>query len=258
MKSLKKMLAKGETALGLMISELLRPSVVKIYAKAGADFLYMEFEHCLMNPRDLADVVLCATDNDLPVVAKTPYLDRAWVTKLLDAGVTGIQLPMTETSEQVRQLAEWVKFPPVGKRACACAYGATGYVDMEVRDFIEKSNAQTLVIAHVETLTGVKNIDAILDTGVVDVLFVGPFDLSISCGKPGDYESKDFKDAVRRLSDAAKKRGVVLGTYLPNAGAASRWRALGARFFELADELAFIAEGATRAIGQVRGKGNRR
>ena len=252
MKSLKKMLAGGETALGLMLSELVRPSVVKIYAKAGSDFLFIEFEHCLLEPTALADVVLCARDNGLPVVAKTPYLDRGWTTKLLDAGVTGIQLPMTETPEQVRQLADWVKFPPVGKRACACAYGATGYEEMDTREFIERSNAETLVIAHVETLEGVRNIDAILDTKVVDVVFVGPFDLSISCGKPGDYEGKEFARAVKRVSEAAKKRGIVLGTYLPNADAAPKWRALGATYFELADELAFIAEGARKAIAGLR------
>ena len=81
----------------------------------------------MLDPSAFADSLLCAQDNSLPVVAKTPYLDRGAVVKLLDSGASCLQLPMTETPEQILTLHNWLKYPPEGERAVSCGYGSTGY-----------------------------------------------------------------------------------------------------------------------------------
>ena len=90
---LKHRLRNSDVLVGGMVAEHLRPSLVKLYVQAGFDFMYIEYEHGFFEMTTFADSVLCARDNNLPVIAKTPQLERAEVAKLLECGVVGIQLP---------------------------------------------------------------------------------------------------------------------------------------------------------------------
>jgi 2-keto-3-deoxy-L-rhamnonate aldolase RhmA len=253
MNALKQKLRQGQIVVGVTIAELLRPSVIKIYANAGADFLYLETEHTLFDPTAFADGVLCARDSNLPVVAKTPYLDRGATVKMLDAGVLGLQLPMTERAEQIRTLHQWLKYPPVGIRAICCGYASSGYTAVDMETFIREQNEDTLLIAHVETRQGVEAIDEILGTGVVDVVFVGQDDLSVTVGRPGDHHDPRHVAALRRVAEAARRHGVVFGLFAPGVESAKRWIDEGARFFEVSDELMFIQKGATEIVAEFRG-----
>src|SRR5438132_7668804 len=120
---LKARLRTGPPLVGGILTEYARPSLVKLYRQAGFDFLYVEYEHIFFGPAALADTVLCARDNGLPVIAKTPQLERAEVAKLLECGVVGIQLPRTESREQLETLRSYIKFAPIGTRAIAPGYG---------------------------------------------------------------------------------------------------------------------------------------
>ena len=85
--------------IGPLLEEYARPSLIKLFRHAGFDFVYIEYEHTFFGLPNLADTILSARDNGLPVIAKTPQLERQEVSKLLEAGVVGIQLPRTETRE---------------------------------------------------------------------------------------------------------------------------------------------------------------
>ncbi|MBB27697.1 MAG: hypothetical protein CME25_02185 [Gemmatimonadetes bacterium] len=115
----------------------------------------MEYEHTFFSPDDLADTVLASRDNGLPVVAKTPQLDCQEVAKLLEAGVVGIQLPRTESREQVETLLSYIKFPPKGTRAVAPGWGSSDYrgvSDWQV--WMDEQDEETLVVVHIETALG--------------------------------------------------------------------------------------------------------
>ena len=100
-RNLKRALQSGKTLVGGMLTEYARPSLVKLYVNAGFDFLYSEYEHGFFDPTTLADTVFCARDNGLPVIAKTPQLERAEVAKLLECGIVGIQLPRSDSVRSV-------------------------------------------------------------------------------------------------------------------------------------------------------------
>ncbi len=255
MNPLKQKMANDEVVVGVTLAELLRPLVVKIYANAGADFVYLENEHTMFDPAALADTLLCARDNELPVVMKTPYLDKGATIKLLDAGAMGLQLPMTETAEDIRTFADWIKYPPAGRRAVQCGYASTGYEDVDLNTFLKQQNEDTMVIAHVETQEGVQNIDDILGTGVVDVVFIGQDDMSIRVGAAGDHHDPRHLAAIQRVSDAAQAHGVFFGLFAPSIDSAKHWIDKGARFFEVADEIMMISEGAKRIVSEFRGLG---
>jgi 2-dehydro-3-deoxyglucarate aldolase/4-hydroxy-2-oxoheptanedioate aldolase len=229
------------------------PWLAQLWKHAGTDFVYVEYEHSFMNEADLANFVLSCRAHGLAVVAKVPECSRTHVAKLLECGVTGIQLPWTESREQIDRLVSYVKFPPIGIRAAAPGMGNCDYNSSTTgRELIEVGNRETVVLAHVETRAGIENLDAILSNPHVDILFLGMYDLSISYGQPGEFRHPDVVAAVEQALAAAKRHGKTAGMYVPDAKAAGPWIAKGMRFFETASEVDLIDTGARQVIKEFR------
>lgn len=248
MATLKEKLRDGKIVVGPTLTECLRPSLAKIFSNLGFDFLFLEFEHCLFNPRDLTDVMITCKDNDLPVISKVPSLERAWTVKLLDAGATGIQLPPTRTRADIDELVRLMKYPPIGDRPGCPGMGNTNFVWIDGPDMIEQGNALTTVVAHIETADGLENIEEIVECEELDVVFVGTYDLSIALGDPGEMESPRVVEAVRRIVAASKAKGKTIGTGAFDMESAKMWIDEGLQLFEVTSELGLITDGARRLL----------
>src|SRR5438445_12442538 len=206
MNSLKSMLKEGRVLVGRTRQHVTTAWLARLWKNSGADFVYVEYEHGFMNEADLAEFVLSCRLNGLPVVAKVPECSRTHVAKLLECGVIGIQLPWTETREQIDRLVSYVKFPPLGIRAAAPGMGNCDYrLQTSGRELIETGNRETVVLAHVETRQGIQNLDAILAHPQVDLLFLGMYDLSSSYGQPGDFRHPDVAAAAGTALPAARR-----------------------------------------------------
>jgi 2-keto-3-deoxy-L-rhamnonate aldolase RhmA len=253
MNSLKAMLRENRVLVGLSVQHLTVPWLAKLYKTSGSDFVFIDYEHSFMNEADLAHFIFTCRSFGLPVVAKTPECSRTHVAKLLEAGVIGIQLPWTESREQIDRLVSYVKFPPLGIRAAAPGMGNCDYnLLTSGRDLIDRGNRETVVLAHVETRRGIEGLDAILENPHVDILFLGTYDLSVSYGRPGELQHPDVTAAVEIAIAAAKKHGKAVGMYVPDAKAATHWIAKGMTFFETACEVDLIDAGARRIVNQFR------
>jgi 2-keto-3-deoxy-L-rhamnonate aldolase RhmA len=251
--SLQSLLKEGRPLVGLTTQHVTEPWLAKIWKASGCDLVFLEYEHGFFNERDLASFVLCCRAEGLPVVAKVPECTRAFVAKLLDAGVTGIQLPWTESKEQIDRLVSYIKFPPLGIRAACPGYGSCDYdLDITGEQFVETANRETVVVAHVETRIGVEHIDEIVSNPQVDVLFIGMYDLSISYGHPGDMRHPDLTAAVERVFAAARKNNKVLGMFVPDPELARIWLDAGVTFYESQSEVDLIASGARSLVATFR------
>ena len=246
---LKSRLSAGEILVAGTITEYVRPSIVKLYKNAGFDFIYIEYEHGFLNPASLADTILSARDNGLPVVSKTPQLERQEVSKLLEAGVSGIQLPRTETREQVEELLGYIKFPPKGTRAMAPGYGNSDYAQTsDLAEWMVEQDAESTLVVHIETRLGYENAESIISTPGVDMVYCGPGDSSVELGHPGNY---DHPEVLNRMEDVLKiclDNGVYFGTTPSGPVSAAEWVDKGASFFEVGSELDFIRQGATQLV----------
>jgi len=250
---LKKRLQAGDVLIGGMLTEYVRPSLVKLYVQSGFDFLYIEYEHGFFNLATLADTVLCARDNGLPVIAKTPQLERAEVAKLLECGIVGIQLPRTETREDIETLLDYIKFPPRGTRAIAPGYGSSGYVQPPSwKNWMAEQDEETTLVVHIETKLAYENAEEIVSTPGVDMVYVGPGDFSIEMGHPGDYDHPDVAGPMNDILELCKKQNVPFGTTASSTTAARDWVERGAQFFETIDELTLIVQGATKLVRDYR------
>jgi 2-keto-3-deoxy-L-rhamnonate aldolase RhmA len=257
MKSLKTLLKQSPMLVGMTTQHVMRPWLSKVWKHSGCDFIFVEYEHGFFNEAELADFVLSCRSEGLPVVAKVPELSRTAVAKLLDSGVTGIQLPWTETKDQIERLVSLVKFPPQGIRAAAPGCGNSDYdLSVEGPKFVADANQETVILAHIETRRGVENIDTILSNPQVDIAFVGMYDLSLSYGDPGNFKNPDLAKGVETVIECAKRNNKVVGMYVPDAAAAERWFKKGVTFFETASEIDLINQGAQKIVQDFRSLAN--
>lgn len=250
---LKRQLKREEPLLGAMAVEYLRPSLVKVFREAGFDFIFVENEHGMFDGNQLSDFVTSSRDNGIPVISKIGELNRSEVTRLLDAGIVGIQLPRTESADQIAHLVDLVKYPPIGSRAGAPGYGGSDYTYPENdAQWLRRSNASTSVIAHIETVTGMEHAEEIIATPHVDMVYVGPYDTAISLGHPGEYDHPAMKAALSNILELCLKYGVAFGTTPSGPESGAEWIRKGCRFFELTDELALLHEAANKAVSAYR------
>lgn len=251
--SLKRLLRSKKVLVGGMASEYLRPSLMKLYHQAGFDFVFIEYEHCWFDSALMSASVLCARDIGLPVIAKTPQLDRAEIAKLLECGVMGIQLPRTESRADVETLRNYMKFEPQGSRAIAPGYGSSDYRRIpDWRAWMDQQNEETLLIVHIETRAGYENAEEIISTAGVDMAYIGPGDFSIAMGCPGDYDHDNVRGPMEEILALCRRYGVPFGTTASGVEAARCWISRGARFFETTDELALIHNAASQLVRQYR------
>lgn len=246
-------LAGTDLLLGGIVQEYLYPSLIKLYARAGFDFLFLEMEHALFNPREFSAFALAARDARIPVISKIAELNRSETARLLDSGVTGIQLPRTESRSDLTQLVDYVKYLPTGNRAGAPGFGNTDYTLPEDHAaWLEETNRATVIVAHIETTKGYANIEEIVTTPGLDMVYVGPYDFSIAMGHPGQYDHPVVRKAMEEILSVCNKHCMPFGTTASSAAAGKEWITKGCRFFEVIDELSLIAEGAAAMVKSYR------
>jgi len=253
-RNFKKRLRGDEVLLGGMVAEMIRTTVVKLYKQAGFDFIFADNEHVLMSGLPaMADFVLSARDNGMPVIAKAAVLDRAEVARLLEAGVVGIQLPRTESRQDLETLIDYMKFPPVGSRAGAPLLGNVDYIwPTDSRQWIRDADESTVIVGHIETRRGYENFEEIVTTPHLDMIYIGWYDFSISMGQPGEPDHPDVRGPMEHILELCVKHGVPFGTTVSGPDKAKDWISRGAGFFEVIDELSLLARAAAQTVDAYR------
>jgi 2-keto-3-deoxy-L-rhamnonate aldolase RhmA len=207
--SFRERLLRGDRLIGTLLS-LPSPELAEIAADAGFDWLFLDMEHGSLETGDVLRMVQAAR-GPCACVVRVPEGREMWVKKALDAGAAGIIVPHVNSAEEAARAVHWAKYPPEGGRSVgfsrANRYGA------RFQENVETANAETVVVAQVEHIDGVGAIEAILDVGGVDAVFVGPYDLSASLGKPGQIQDPDVREAIAAVLAAAVRRRIPAGIF---------------------------------------------
>jgi len=148
---------------------------------------------------------------ELVPLVRLPATEYHFTARALDMGAMGIMIPMCENAEQAKKLVSSAKYPPVGKRGAAFTIAHDDYKPGNIVEKIASANSQTLLIAQIETVGGLENLDAIASVDGIDVLWIGQTDLSTSLGVPGQFDHPLFKDAVQKVVDSCNRHGKVAG-----------------------------------------------
>lgn len=211
-------------------------------AGLGFDFLWAEMEHSPLSLETLRNIVLATRGLKAVPFARVP-VNELWTAKrVLDAGVLGVMFPFTSTPELARQAVAACRYPPFGKRGSGAGLASVRWPAPEgYHDFADQN---VLVIAIIEEISAVERIDEIASIPGIDVLFVGPSDLSFSMGLRGDMGHPRVEAAMLRVVEAAKRCGKFAGRMTVGGRDLARALEQGFLFLQCPTELNFMAEGA--------------
>lgn len=222
---LKEKLAQGKQPLGTFVGTA-SPAVVECLGCAGLDFVILDNEHSPIEAETTADLARAAELRNMTPLARVREISRPAILKLLDVGVQGLIIPDVRGTEDVRRVVDYAKYAPVGRRGF-CPSRKDGWgTDPQcgVLDTMAHFNQETLVIPQCETAEALADIEAIAAMEGVDGIFIGPFDLSISMGMPGEFENPQFRAALARILSACRAAGKPCLIFAGDgAGAAARF-----------------------------------
>jgi 4-hydroxy-2-oxoheptanedioate aldolase len=227
----KEKLKKGECAIGCFMRHG-DPGLAEVVGYMGWDYLIFDGEHSPLAPRECETLArVCELTGVTPMV-RVPSNLPWMIGQVLDAGMQGVQIPMVNSRAEAEIAARAAKYHPLGTRGLATTRAAKfGQVlPFSIADHVTTSNSQTLVIAQVETLASLEQLPSILQVPEIDVIFIGPNDLSLSLGVPGELEHPRVQDAFDNIISAVTKTEKALGVLVPTVEAARQWKSRGARY----------------------------
>lgn len=241
----------GETVAGAMVFEFFSPGIAKILSNAGCRFLIYDMEHTGLGLETVK--TLFATCRGLPIepMVRVPRGEYAFLARALDIGARGVMIPMVETAEQARQIAQACYYPPTGRRGAAFGFAHDDYESGPVLDKINVANERTIVIAQIETEHGLNNLEAIAAVPGIDVLWLGHFDLSNFLGIPGDFDHPDFDAAMRRIAQVAKAHGKAAGFMASDPAWVERAKQAGYNMLAIGTDVTILSAGASALIDSV-------
>ncbi|MBV9860464.1 MAG: aldolase [Alphaproteobacteria bacterium] len=249
-------LRAGGTAFGTMAFEFFTPGLMGVLAAAGADFVVLDTEHSGAGIDTLKQQLAAARGLDIVPIVRVPGCHYHLIAPVLDAGAMGIMVPMVETAEQARQIAAWCRYRPQGVRGLAFGLAHDDYRGGDPAQKMREANERTLVIALIETATGIANAETIMAVEGIDIGWLGHFDLTATMGIPGQFEHPDFRRAVDDLLAACTRHEKAAGFLATAPEMAEAWRERGFRILGYGTDVSLL-QGALRAgLARLRGGGS--
>ncbi len=223
-------------------------AVAHVLGAVGFDVLIPDGEHAAFSPRDIEELIVGADLAGVPALVRVPSTAPSTLAHALDSGAAGVLVPLVNTAEAAQAAALAARYPPEGLRGAGP--GRATLYGLEREEAIANARAETVVAIQIETGTAVQNLDAILAVEGIDLIFVGPNDLSHSLGRPPDDELRAVIDEVLRKAQGA---GRLTGILAPTAALAARYRDAGCALLVTGTDLGALAAGGREILHGARG-----
>jgi 4-hydroxy-2-oxoheptanedioate aldolase len=239
---IKERLQAGQTLVGTFI-QTPHPVVCEFLGSMGFDFLCLEAEHSAMGTESIQSLVAATSHTPAEAIVRIANNDWDLVAGALDAGAVGVICPRINSGAEAEAFVRSALYPPVGDRGIGPGR-VTSYGLNSGPDYRAKANKSNLVAAQVETRSAVQNLDDILATRGLDLVFIGPADLSSSLGIVGGFDHPDLLPVIQDVVTRAHAAGKATGVFAGNAAQAAYWVERGVRLILLASDLIFLYGGA--------------
>jgi 4-hydroxy-2-oxoheptanedioate aldolase len=205
----------GEPLLGCFLTWP-TAGVAELLSLAGFDFLVLDAEHGFFSIESIEAMVIAADGAGIPAIVRVPSCAAAEVGRSLDAGAAGILFPRGDGCAAVRVAIQSAKFPPEGKRGLG-GVRANRYGTQPLDRFVKDANERTVMIAQIETAGALAELSEIAAEPGLDVLYVGPNDLTQALGVPGRYGDPRYQDSLQKIAGQARSSGKTAGIMLGRA-----------------------------------------
>jgi len=228
---LKAKLKASETVIGPYLRHA-DPGLAEILCYLGFDYLFIDGEHTPIGERDCENLCRVCELTGVTSIARVPANLPWMIGRHLDTGIQGVQIPMVNTAAEAAAAVRAAKYQPLGNRGLAGARAANygQLLPFSFAAHIQESNDETMVIVQVETPASIDHLPEIVKVPGVDVVFIGPTDLSNSLGHPGDFRHPEVQAAFGRIVSIVGDSDKVLGVLATTVEDSLEWRARGARY----------------------------
>jgi 2-dehydro-3-deoxyglucarate aldolase/4-hydroxy-2-oxoheptanedioate aldolase len=244
----KRWLREGRPTAGAWVS-LCSPISAEIMSRAGFDWLLVDMEHGHGDYQTLLGQLQAIEGSPAIPVVRVQWNDPAVIKRVLDLGAYGIMIPWVANRAEAEAGVRAAKYPPQGIRGIAGSHRAGGY-GRHAGEYWQRANDEILVVVQIETASAVADIDAIVRVPGVDVVFVGPADLSTSLGHMGNPTQPDVVAAIEKVETAARAQGIALGNITRNWDQARELYKRGYQFLTLTSETSLLVQGAAEMLGK--------
>ena len=225
----KEKLKNGQTVLGCFV-RYPNAALVEVLGYCGWDFICFDGEHGSIEPADCEQMTRAAELQGVTPIVRVPVNQQHVILRFLDTGAHGLHVPMVNSAADAEAVVQSVKYQPRGSRGLAGVRASDYGQGIPFIEYVAVANTETLISIHIETEAAVDHLPEIVKVDGLDVIFIGPTDLSNSLGVPGQQQHPKVQATMQRIIDAVAPSGLALGIMVPHAEAAQLWRDRGARY----------------------------
>lgn len=242
----KKVCRERRLCRGVVMLEHVTPMMVRTFARAGYEWLWLDNEHAHQSYETLYEAIRTAEDYGVMTLLRVTSDDYARIAQAYDMAVSGVIVPRVETPEQVRHIVDCAKYPPVGKRGFGMRSSLFGAHKINMRDRVADQNDNRFLVVQLESPTAVENIDKMIEVaeGQLDAIFYGPADFQMKIGHPDTPDHPDVIAAAKIITSTSKKHNLSNGVPATNMETAKHWVDLGFNLITYKSDDQFIADGA--------------
>jgi 4-hydroxy-2-oxoheptanedioate aldolase len=241
----KQSLREGKVQLGLNFGQLRSSEIPRLLVAAGFHWAFVDTEHGGFDLETVQDICRVSALVGFCPLVRVADLQYSLVSRALDCGAPGVIFPRVESVELLERAISWTKYPPVGVRGYGLMAPQLDYEKAGFPEVIKHMNANTMVVLQIETKRAFEMRDELLSLAGIDAVMIGPADLSISLGVPGEFESPLMIETMEAIRDTCNKHGVAPGVQTRAMKFAKFWKERGMRFLGCGSELGMMYERAS-------------
>jgi 2-dehydro-3-deoxyglucarate aldolase/4-hydroxy-2-oxoheptanedioate aldolase len=247
----KQKLHAGTQMAGTMVQELDGTRLVKVLQESGCDFMFIDCEHGPYSYEKVGDMIAAADFERMIPIVRVAEIRKEAILKILDLGPGGIMIPAVKSADEVREAIRLMKYSPMGERGFATFKYYNNYCDKPAREILDAANKAQMLIVQIETREAVACVDEIAAIDGVDVLLVGPGDLSLSYGFPGVKKQPHVMAAIEKVIESAKKHAIAAGVHYGDLDDVLYWREKGVQMLMWSSPLAMIHKALKQATREL-------
>ena len=244
-RNIKAQIRSGAPSIGTWMS-MAHPSIAEILAMAGYDWVVIETEHTAIDVSEVLRLIIAIEQRGSVPLVRLAWNDPIQAKAVLDSGAAGVLVPMVNNKADAELAVQMTKYPPLGSRGVGLAR-AQGYGE-HFDVYVQNANADSLLLVQIEHREAVNNIEDILSVAGIDGIFIGPYDLSLSLGIPGNLTHPILLEAKHKVLSATLAHGLIAGVHFvqPSTAAADCEKAIldGYRFIALVTDILFLGDSA--------------
>ena len=248
--NIKQRLKNGEVVVGAFFKTN-NQNMVEMMAYAGFEFILVDNEHSNFDHVDIENIVRAADGVNLDTIIRIPASSEENLLHCLDSGATGIQVPSLRNVEDAKRFAPFTKYYPEGCRGFNGNQRAAKYSFMNITEYMKASNENTLVVVQVENLKMAAQVEELCKIPEIDVVFVGPGDLSQDIGKPMQLNDPEVVGAIDGIFEKIKKSDKAIGIWVGNLKDAKTYIEKGARYLGFSSDTSIMVNALKEMSKQV-------